>query len=177
MPIGSGALRVLAVTTWATGSLAAQQKPLTSPRDSVTATIGGATIEVNYGRPSMRGRLVVGVGGLIPYDDVWRTGANEATSLVTNKMLMIGNLMVPAGKYTIYTLASKAGWKLIINKQTGQWGLEYKPEMDLGRVDLTLETLPAAVERFTIKIVPTGSTGALRLEWDKTAAFVSFMVH
>ena len=174
MRIGNVGFGALALVTWAAGSSAAQDKPA-SPRDSVTATIGGATIEINYGRPYMKGRLVV--GGLIPYDQVWRTGANEATSLVTSKMLMIGNLMVPAGKYTIYTLASKSGWKLIINKQTGQWGLEYKPEMDLGRVDLTLATLPAVVEQFTIKIVPTGSTGILRLEWDKTAASVGFMVH
>lgn len=175
MRTSSVALAVVTMATLAAGSAAAQQKPLASPRDSVKATIGGATIEVNYGRPYMKGRLVV--GGLIPYDQVWRTGANEATSLVTSKMLMIGNLMVPAGKYTIYTLAGKSGWKLIINKQTGQWGTEYKPEMDLGRVDLKLETLPEAVEQFTIKIVPTGTAGILRLEWDKTAAFVSFMVH
>jgi len=175
MRTSSVALAVVTMATLAAGSAAAQAKPLASPRDSVKATIGGATIEVNYGRPYMKGRLVV--GGLIPYDQVWRTGANEATSLVTSKMLMIGNLMVPAGKYTIYTLAGKSGWKLIINKQTGQWGTEYKPEMDLGRVDLKLETLPEAVEQFTIKIVPTGTAGILRLEWDKTAAFVSFMVH
>jgi hypothetical protein len=141
----------------------------------VSATIGGAKVEVNYGRPYMKGRLVV--GGLIPYDQVWRTGANEATSLVTSKMLMIGNLMVPAGKYTLYTLATKTGWKLIVNKQTGQWGTEYKPDMDLGRVDLKLESLATAVEQFTIKIVPNGTAGTLRLEWDKTAASVSFMVH
>ena len=77
MRIGSVALGVLAVTTWATGSLTAQKEPVASPRDSVKATIGGATIEVNYGRPSMRGRLVAGVGGLIPYDEVWRTGADR----------------------------------------------------------------------------------------------------
>lgn len=175
MRISTILLGIFALSTAATGSAVAQQKPLASPRDSVKATISGATVEVNYGRPSMKGRLVV--GGLIPYDQVWRTGANEATSLVTSKPLMIGSLMVPAGKYTLYTLATKTGWKLIVNKQTGQWGTEYKPEMDLGRVDLKLESLPAVAEQFTIKIVPTGTTGILRLEWDKTVASVSFMVH
>lgn len=175
MRISRELIGLMVIVTGAAGSSVAQKKPLASPRDSVKTTISGATIEVNYGRPSMKGRVVV--GGLIPYDAVWRTGANEATSLVTSKMLMIGNLMVPAGKYTIYTLASKTGWKLIINKQTGQWGLEYQPELDLGRVDLTLEALPSAVEQFTIKVVPAGAAGALRLEWDKTAASVSFMVH
>ncbi len=175
MRIGAIVLGIFALSASATGAVTAQQKPLASPRDSVSATISGAKVEVNYGRPSMKGRLVV--GGLIPYDEVWRTGANEATSLVTSKMLMIGNLMVPAGKYTLYTLATKTGWQLIVNKQTGQWGTEYKPEMDLGRVALKLETLATAVEQFTIKVVPTGTTGTLRLEWDKTAASVSVMVH
>ncbi len=175
MRIGTIVFGILASSTLAAGSAVAQPKQLASPRDSVSATISGAKVEVNYGRPFMKGRLVV--GGLIPYDQVWRTGANEATSLVTSKPLMIGSLMVPAGKYTLYTLATKAGWKLIVNKQTGQWGTEYKPEMDLGRVDLKPEPLATAVEQFTIKIVPTGTTGTLRLEWDKTAASVSFMVH
>ncbi len=177
MRIGTVGCAALVLWLGLSGSTAAQAKPLPSPRDSVKATIGGATVEVNYGRPFKKGRLVVGVGGLIPYDQIWRTGANEATSFVTSGTLMMGRLMVPPGKYTLYTLASKSGWKLIVNKQTGQWGTEYKPEMDLGRVDLQVESLPAVVEQFTIKVVPTGSTGQIRLEWDKTAASVSFMVH
>ncbi len=175
MRIGTVAWGALVLALGVSGSSAAQAKPVASPRDSVKATVGGATLEVNYGRPFKKGRLVV--GGLIPYDQVWRTGANEATSLVTSGTLMIGSLMVPAGKYTLYTLASKTGWKLIINKQTGQWGTEYKPEMDLGRVDLKIEALPAEVEQFAIKLVPTGTTGQIRLEWDKTVAWVSFMTH
>lgn len=177
MQIGTVAGAAMVLALGVTGSLAAQAKPPASPRDSVKATVGAATIEVNYGRPFKKGRLVVGVGGLIPYDQVWRTGANEATSFVTSGTLMMGSLMVPPGKYTLYTLASKTGWKLIINKQTGQWGTEYKPEMDLGRVDMKVEGLPAEVEQFTIKVVPTGKTGQIRLEWDKTAASVPFMVH
>ena len=154
---------------------AAQQKPPLSPPAKASVTIGAATITIDYAQPSMRGRKIM--GELVPYDKVWRTGANAATTLKTTAALEIGGTLVPAGTYTLYTLPGEKGWKLIINKQTGQWGLEYKPEMDLGRVDLKLEDLPSVVEQFTIKIVPTGNTGMLRLEWDKTAASVSFMVH
>jgi hypothetical protein len=85
--------------------------------------------------------------------------------------------MVPAGTHTIYTLPGATGWKLIINKQTGQWGTEYDPAQDLGRVDMKVEKLTTAVEQFTIKVVPSARGGVLRLEWDMTAAVVPFMVH
>jgi len=170
---GMVAAVVVAMASGVAGSAVAQQKA--SPRDSVKATIGGGTVSINYGRPSMRGREIM--GGLVPWGQVWRTGANEATTLVTTKALMFGSVMVPAGTYTLYTLPGKDGWKLIINKQTGQWGTEYHQEQDLARVDMKVEALTAPVEMFTIKIEPKGGSGILRLEWEKTAAVVSFMAH
>ena len=151
---------------------AAQQA---SPRDSTRATIAGAEIVIDYGRPSKRNRLIF--GGLVPFDQVWRTGANQATHLRTSKALMLGSLMVPAGTYTIYTLPGRAAWQLIINKQTGQWGTDYDPSQDLGRVDLKVESLATVVEQFVIELAPGGRGGVLRLAWDRTAASVPFQVH
>jgi len=142
------------------------QAPL-SPRDTTKATVGGATVLIDYGRPSKRGRVIF--GGLEAYGKVWRTGANAATTLVTDKPLTIGSLAVPAGTYTLYTLLNKDRWKLIVNKQTGQWGTAYDEKQDLGRTDMTMEELPTVVETFTIKI----QGGRLRLEWDQTAASVA----
>jgi hypothetical protein len=168
-------LLLAGLTAAALVGLAGPLDAQSSPRDTTRASVGGATIMVDYGRPSKRGRDIF--GGLVPYSEVWRTGANQATHLVTDKPLMFGSVMVPAGTHTIYTLPGATGWKLIINKQTGQWGTEYDPAQDLGRVDMKVEKLATAVEQFTIKVVPDARGGVLRLEWDMTAAVVPFMVH
>lgn len=164
---------VLATLAGAAETLAAQQPA--SPRDTTRATVAGANVYIDYGRPSKRGREIF--GGLVPWGQVWRTGANQATHLVTDKSLMFGSLMVPAGTYTIYTVPAQDGWKLIINKQTGQWGTSYDQKQDLGRVDMKVSTLPSPVEQFTIRIEARGANGVLRMEWDRTAAEIPFMVH
>jgi DUF2911 family protein len=159
-------------------SVAAQapvKAKLASPRDTTRATIARANLEIDYGRPSKRGRKII--DGLVPYGRVWRTGANEATGFVTSRPLQFGSLAVPAGKYTLWTLPSAAGWKLIINRQTGQFGTEYDPTQDLGRVDMKVESLPADVEKFVIKLTPAPGGGVLALEWEKTRASIPFLVH
>jgi hypothetical protein len=132
-------------------------------------------IVIDYGQPHARGRTVV--GNVVPFETPWRTGANEATSLVTDADLMIGNVAVPKGSYTLYTLPSRNGWKLIINKNTGQWGTDYLPEHDLARVDLRVRQLREPLDSFSIWIVPDVernaqggiagglSRGVLRLAW------------
>ena len=115
--------------------------PLPSPPATATVTLAGQTLTINYNAPSMRGREIF--GGLVPYDQVWRTGANPATTLITPVSLHIGNLLVPAGTYTIYTLPSRKNWMLIVNQQTKQWGTEYHQERDLGRVEMKEKTIPA----------------------------------
>lgn len=146
---------------------AAQQKPPLSPPAKASATIGAATITIDYAQPSMRGRKIM--GELVPYDKVWRTGANAATTLKTDAALDIGGVAVPAGTYTIYTLPGEKAWKLIINKQTGQWGTQYDQAQDLARVDLKMETLPQPLELFTITLVATGANiGQIVLEWETT---------
>ncbi len=142
---------------------------LLSPRDTARGTIGGAHLLVDYGRPSMRGRAIFGEKTLVPYDKVWRTGANAATTLVTDKDITIGGIPVPAGTYTLYSLPSAKGWQLIINKQTGQWGTEYDQTKDLARVPMKLTTIASPVEKFEIVV---GSDSMLHLRWDTVDAAV-----
>src|SRR5512133_945641 len=120
-----------------------KKPPASPPADAECKMADGKTIKVHYSSPRMRGRKIF--GGLIPYGQVWRTGANEATSFVTEANIIIGGARVPAGAYTLYTLPQESEWKLIINKQTGQWGTTYNPSQDLARVDMQIEHLTAPV--------------------------------
>ena len=141
--------------------------PVLSPRDTTRATVGSASVLVDYGRPSKRNREIF--GGLVPYDQVWRTGANAATTLVTDKALTIGTTDVPAGTYTLYTLPTKTGWTLIVNKETGQWGTVYHQDKDFARIPMTVAALSAPVEKFEIAV----AGGQLHLKWDTTDASVA----
>lgn len=150
----------------ATQSFAKRPLGQLSVRDTARASVGGAEVWVDYGRPLKRGREIF--GNIVPWNTVWRTGANAATQLNTSADLVIGGATVPAGKYTLWTLPTPRGWKLIINKQTGQWGTEYHPEQDLVRVDARVETLATPVEQLVIAFEP----GALTFTWDKTRVSV-----
>jgi hypothetical protein len=142
-----------------------------SPRDTAQVTIGDGRVLVDYGRPSMRGRPIM--GALVPYGQVWRTGANAATTLVTTRELRIGGTSVPAGTYTLYTLPGESAWQLIINRQTGQWGTEYDQAQDLARVAMQVGRSPAPVEQFTISLEPGGDNVLnLVLTWENTRASV-----
>jgi hypothetical protein len=152
---------------------AAQQQPL-SPRASAEFGPAGKKITVDYGRPSVRGRKIY--GELVPYGKVWRTGANKATHLTTEADLVIGGVNVPKGTYTLYTLPTAQGWKLIINKQTGQWGTQYDESQDLARVDMKVSKTAAPVEQFTISFAPAAGGGVMKLDWETTSAAVNFKV-
>jgi hypothetical protein len=146
-----------------------------SPRDTVRAgNAGGASLWVDYGRPAKRGRVVL--GGLEPFGEVWRTGANAATQFKTDKTLDFGGTVVPAGFYTLWTIPGPNHWKLIINGETGQWGTEHKAAKDLFTIDMTVSALPTPVERFTIGIDPNAQGGTLNLDWDTTRASAAFTV-
>jgi hypothetical protein len=146
-----------------------------SPRDTVHAMIGNAMVMVDYGRPHQRGRTIF--GDVVPYGQVWRTGANAATQLITDHALLIGGTAVPAGTYTLWTLPSATGAQLIINKQHGQWGTEYDPAQDLIRLPLTQTALATPVEQFTIALDPSGTTGGtLRLRWAGTEYSIPFTI-
>jgi hypothetical protein len=147
----------------------------TSPRDTVRATAGAAELLIDYGRPSVRGRTVWG-GTLVPFNAIWRTGANAATQLRTSRDLDIGGVAVPAGTYTLWTWAAPDGYQLVINKQTGQWGTDYSQAQDLGRVPLRATTLSQPVEQFTFRIDPSGSGGTIRMMWGDRELSVPFTV-
>ena len=151
-------------------SFAARSLGTLSPPDSVRASVAGASIAVRYSRPSMRGRVIF--GNVVPWNQVWRTGANQATVFETSADLVIAGAPVPAGKYSLWTLPSPGGWKLIVNRNTGQWGTEYDPQYDLARLDMKVEPLRQPVEQFTIAIEPSGKGGVLKLEWERTRVSV-----
>lgn len=144
-----------------------QAEPSGRARTGVGLRLGPTrvvAITIEYGQPHARGRPIA--GGVVPYDRVWRTGANAATSLVTDLDLVIGGARVPRGSYTLYSLPSRTGWKLIINRQTGQWGTEYDPSQDLARVEMRRRVLREPLESFTMWLVPTGGArGVLRMAW------------
>jgi hypothetical protein len=146
----------------------APQQPA-SPRDTAEMTLGGERILVDYGRPYMRGRPIM--GALVPYGQVWRTGANAATTFVTPRDVRIGGTPVPAGTYTLYTLPGEREWQLIVNRQTGQWGTEYDPAQDLARIPMRVERTSAPVEQFTISMM-AGTPAQLVMEWENTRASV-----
>ena len=156
--------------------VAQDQKPPLSPPGTVTFTFAdGKTITIDYSRPSMRGRKIF--GGLVPYGQVWRTGANSATSLKTSANLTIGGASVPAGSYTIYTIPEEKKWTLIINKQTGQWGTDYDEKQDLARVQMKVSKNASPTEQFTIAFDQTNANAAvLKLDWADTTAKVDVAV-
>ncbi|HVG25448.1 MAG TPA: DUF2911 domain-containing protein [Thermoanaerobaculia bacterium] len=147
------------------------KKPL-SPARQVEYKVGKKKkITIDYSAPSKRDRVIF--GKLVPYGEVWRTGANAATTLTTNADLMIGSLHVPAGTYTLYSIPGEKEWTLIVNKQTGQWGTKYDEKQDLGRVKMKIASpLKKPVEQFVIGIDKT-----LSFTWDTTKVWVPLMVH
>ena len=135
-----------------------------SVRDTTRAQIGNAMFTVDYGRPLLRGRTLL--GDVIPYDRVWRTGANAATQFTTSAPIKLAGMQVPAGTYTLFTAPHANGVDLIVNKQSGQWGTEYNGSLDLGTARITTEVATAPVEEFTISIIPSDNRhGTLVLEW------------
>jgi hypothetical protein len=151
------------------------QKPIVSPRDSVQATFNGKKIAISYGKPSVLGRKIF--GAFVPYYKVWRTGAGAATTLITETDLEVDGAVVPRGAYSIYTLPAEERWKLIINKQTGQWGTIYNPQLDLARIDLNIKKLKSSIEDLTFKLEKNGNDGGtLKIEWANTSLSVPFHI-
>ncbi len=153
---------------------AAQQdksKRASPPANAQCQFSDGKSIKVDYSSPRAKGRKIM--GDLVPYGQVWRTGANEATSFVTDTNLTAGGKDIPAGNYTIFTVPAADKWTLIINKKTGEWGIPYKYESDeLARVDMSMSKTSAPVENFTIAFDQKGNTCTMRMEWENTRAQV-----
>jgi Protein of unknown function (DUF2911) len=148
-----------------------EKKPASPPAKAQCKLADGKTITIAYSSPRAKGRKIF--GGLVPYGEVWRTGANDATTFVTGADLNIGGKDVPAGNYTIFTVPNADKWTLIINKKTGEWGIPYKYEADeLARVDMKASSTPSAVENFTIALSPSGGGCTLNMSWENTQASV-----
>jgi len=135
-----------------------------SVRDTARATIGTVTFSVDYGRPLARGRTLL--GDVISYDRIWRTGANAATQFTTSAPITLAGLSLPAGTYTLWTAPHLRGVDLIVNRQTGQWGTEYRRAQDLGTAPMTSDSVGPPVEKFTISIEPRDARhGTLAMVW------------
>src|SRR4051795_846142 len=143
-----------------------------SPPASASCDLGGGkTVKTNYSSPRMKGRKIY--GDLVPYGQVWRTGANEATTFVASSDVVVGGTNVPAGSYTIFTVPNADKWTLIINKKTAEWGIPYKYESDeLARIDMKVSKLPSPMENFTISYEKSGNGCTMNIEWETTRASV-----
>ena len=131
----------------------------------------GKTVTIDYSSPRAKGRKIF--GGLVPYGQVWRAGANEATTFATSSDITVGGKAVPAGKYTIFTVPAEDKWTLVISKKTGEWGTAYPgPDNDLARIDMKVSKTASPVENFTIALDPAGNGCTLKMEWENTRASV-----
>ena len=167
-----------AASRWAAMDAAGRAVGDLSGRGESAAEVGGATVAVDYGVPRKRGRAIW--GALVPWGELWRTGANRATHFTTDRALVLdpegASLSVPAGTYTLFSIPQPDGGLLIVNRQTGQGGTTYDAAQDLGRVPLRRASLGSEVEAFEIDVAPAGAGGVLTLRWDRDAFSVPFQV-
>jgi hypothetical protein len=164
-------LTSLLLTFTALASCQDKSKRPSPPAQAQCKFSDGKTITVDYSSPRAKGRKVF--GGLVPYGEVWRTGANDATTFVTDANLTVAGKDVPAGSYTIFTVPNADKWTLIINKKTGEWGIPYKYEADeLARVDMKVSPTSSPVENFTIALASMGGSCTLNMSWENTQTSV-----
>ncbi len=152
-----------------------------SPPETASISVGGKSIRIDYSAPSVRGRKIFGPGGLLSGDPTypaWRAGANSATALHIDTNLDIGGLNVPKGNYTLYCwIKDPEAWELIINKETGQWGLTYNGSQDLGRVKMTMSKPPTMIEVLKYTLTDQGAGKVkLQLEWERHIGSVMMTV-
>lgn len=165
-------LLILPALLLAASALTAEEKQRVSPHETVNATVGDAKITIIYGRPYTKdpksGEKRKIWGGLVPYGQVWRMGADEATLFTTDKEISIGGTAIAAGTYSLFLLPEEGAAKLIVNKQTGQWGTKYDASQDLVRIGLVQGKLDKPVDQFLISVEKTAADGVLKLMWDET---------
>jgi hypothetical protein len=170
----AAALALVATTASAQKVVATKMGGGGSPHETVEWNVGGAKVTIVYGRPYLKGRSL---DTLAPAGKIWRTGADAATTLTTDKGLMFGSLMVPAGTYTLYTVPGATTWQLVVNKQTGQWGTEYDQKQDLGRAELKVEKLAKPAEQVTISFGQANGGPTINIDWGSVRATAPVMVH
>ena len=151
-----------------------------SPPMTTSATLGGKSVTIKYSAPSVKGRKIFGgEGALQPDNSVWRAGANNATALHTDGNIMIGNVNVPAGDYTLYVQLTPNAWQLIVSKQTGQWGINrdgsttLDTSKELGRTPMKMSKPASLVEQYKMTLAPgDGKKTTLTLDWENVSASV-----
>ena len=163
------ALLILTLTLLASAQQDKSKRP-SPPAHAQCKFSDGKTVTVDYSSPRAKGRKVF--GGLVPYGQVWRAGANEATTFVTDANVSIGGKDVPAGSYTLFTIPNEDKWTLIISKKTGEWGIPYPEGEDLARVDMKVSKTNASVENLTISFDQAGSKCTMHIDWENTRASV-----
>ncbi len=163
------AAMVVAVVVFAQQDKSKRASP---PANAKCQFADGRSINVDYSSPRTKGRKIY--GGLVPYGQEWRTGANEATTFDTTTAVEIAGTTIPAGHYTLFTLPAQGTWKLIISKKTGEWGIPYPgAQNDLARLDMKTQALPSNVENFTISFQKADPKSCvMNLDWEKTRAYV-----
>jgi hypothetical protein len=146
-----------------------------SPHVTTTWTVGGATVSISYGRPSLKGRPEA---QMMPVGKVWRTGADEMTVITSTKPLTFGKVTLPAGSHTINTEPGDTEWQLVLGKldKPGQWGIPYDKSLEIGRAPMKLGKTKENVEQVTYSIDTVGNTHVLRIEWGTKSATIPFTV-
>ena len=183
----NASLMILAATLVGALPLAAQQPPRAastggnSPHETTSAVLDGNRVTITYGRPFTKNPKTGEVrkiwGGLVPYGKAWRLGSDEATLLITQQPIAIGDTIIPAGAHTLYMIPEENGTaKLAISKSLGQWGIPVDEKNDLGRVDLKKDALEKAVDQFTMSVGknPAGGGGLIKMSWEQTQFSVAF---
>ena len=169
--VGSALVAIVALASIA---VLAQQDKASRPSPPAKAECklqGGKSITIDYSSPRAKGRKIF--GSLVPYGQVWRAGANEATTFVVGSDVTVGGKAVPAGSYTIFTIPAEDKWTLLISKKTGEWGTAYPgPDNDLARIDMKVSKLGAPVENFTIALDQSSTGCTLKMQWENTEAAV-----
>jgi hypothetical protein len=155
----------------AAGARPVPPQVLSPPERAACKFADGKTIAVRYSSPRMRGRKIF--GDVVPFGEVWRAGADDATSFVTNVDVTAGGKSVPAGSYTLFTLPTQTKWTLIISKQTSEWGIPYPGEKyDFARMEMKVSKLPSPLENLTIAFDSTGTSCTMKLDWETTRASI-----
>jgi Protein of unknown function (DUF2911) len=155
------------------GSRPFEAQVLSPPQRAGCKFADGKSIAMNYSSPRMRGRKIF--GDVVPYGEVWRAGADDATSFTTNVDLTAGGKTIPAGRYTIFTLPTASKWTLIVSKEIGEWGIPYPgAQHDLTRAEMKVSKLPSTIENFTISFDSAGTTCTMKLDWETTRASIEF---
>ena len=154
----------------------AQSRPVLSPRDSASSAVDGASLSITYGRPSMRGRKIF--GSLVPFDRVWCPGADECTTLTTDRDLQFAGLKLKAGEYSLWMLPAETKWTLFFNDEPRAFHTRHNPGRDVGSIAMQEQILPAPIEQLTFRIEPStsGPGGVIAMEWETTRVVASFTV-